>query len=235
MVKKYHKKARKGGRKGGAKKKGTVKQIVKSMLAKEIERKTKYESYTSTPVPGSGLIAQLNMLAQGLDIGQRIGLQIRHKYLRLDYSITNPDFNISRVRCILFWYRQESLNLPNVAAILNSRFIGATPDFNMDSPYTIRTHGQYKILYDRVHETQSGGLTYNPTYGTPQGNAVGGSPMAHGHIRCNLKSHLGQYVDALDTTDMTVGFLGFLFISDSPIFGAQPTIRFQSTLTYTDA
>lgn len=211
---------------------GKVKKLVNSNLEKKFVITP--QSYTQL-IP-DGYTQQLNIMGQGTDVGQRIGIQIRHKSVDIRVSFyQSASIPWSRVRCVLFWYRMETTTQPSASDIIQKV---ADADGNvqmyMDSCYNMRNEGKYKILYDKVVLLTGFNNTPNGDY-EGSSSSVGGVPVQQLRIYKNLKDHIGQYFDGDTRSDMTKGYLGLLLLPDQRNPAQCPYWTMQTVLKYTDA
>lgn len=180
----------------------------------------------------NGVIQQINLIPQGDDVGQRVGDQIRMHNIRLNFSIVNASANFTRVRLILFTFRQERTGAPVVPGDILAE-VGNTQA--VISSYNWRNQSAYSILWDKVFTVSSSNGTL-PISGTA--GAVGGAPCINGSIRKRLKNMIVQYAGGSLTDPTTKGYLGLLWVSDvssAAISSQKPQVMWHQTMRYTDA
>lgn len=207
--------------------------MTKRLVNRLIETKFLISNQSPTFITDAGTIFQQNVLGQGTDIGQRIGDQIRHKSIQIRFALFNANQIFCRVRCILFWWRMETLGSPSATDILETTSSPAAPV----SAYKFRNEGEFQVIYDRVYTlcSNTSSVVSLPVPGVA--GAVEGMPVHNVVLTKNLKNKVGSYVGATSGDNMAKGYLGLLFISDVANAAAnaqRPQIQFSSYLRYTD-
>lgn len=211
-----------------------VKRLINANLEnKYLQGELTFPAYTDT----QGFVYQINIIGQGVDVGQRVGDEVRFRNLDMRFQCVNATTAFARVRTILFWYRQEGAALPSAVNLLATNSVTpAGTNLSIISQYNKRTDGSYQIIYDKVHLVTSTNSANSPIGGAI--NSGGGLPVQTWRIVKNLKKKIGVYSGPINTDPMMKGFLGLLILSDAPTAAAnaqKPQCTFTYTLTYEDA
>lgn len=224
----YKKNTKRKIRRHPHKKRGpTTKQLATRIKKLEHTEELKYiDVLNSTALSTTGTSLVLSVLAQGDDFNNRVGEEVRAKYVncKLRLAKTTPSANINQVRCILFWDLQTNGSGPVIltstladSGLLDNSSITSV----LLSPHNYRCSQRYKILYDKVH-------VLNPDSTTTQ--------MArYIHINKRLGGAKIKYTDSSGTiASLTSRALCFSILSDtSSTTEITPTLCFR--VWYTDS
>lgn len=116
-----------------------------------VEKHALYSNGVVNPDSSSGILSCLNLIAQGDGEGARTGDSIMMKQLHVNFQFTiNSSASNTRVRAIIFNYKQPQGATPVNTFVLQSATINAL--YNHDNA------GLYTILYDRSVNLSNTGL-----------------------------------------------------------------------------
>lgn len=131
-----------------------------SGVAALVNSESKYfDTAITTPAGSTAIVTCLNLIAQGIDVGQRIGNTIRVSQLNIrgQFTIagTAPAFG-TRMRIIIFIERESS------SAATPPTYLDLFTTNSLVAPFNIlNSAGRYRILYDKFITLD---LDSRPTY-----------------------------------------------------------------------
>lgn len=148
MKKHYRKKVTRKVSKG-------VKKYVKKEFDKLVEDKQEVVNIGTYNANNVADYIPLNLMPQGVDQAQRVGMSVRNKslQLRISYGAAVGIVASQRIRFIVLWDRQASGALPTTNSLFASPLAGDT----LLSPLKIESSDRYKILYDQIKCINIGG------------------------------------------------------------------------------
>lgn len=152
----YKKNTKRKQRRRPQKKRGpTTKQLATRIKKLEHTEELKYDdTYNTSAISTTGTLLVLSVLAQGDDFNQRVGEEMRAKYINCKFRfIKAASVNAPQVRILLFWDKQTNgvgpVLLTSTApdtALLDVTTIGSS----LICPHNYRTKKRYKILHDEL-------------------------------------------------------------------------------------
>lgn len=137
-----------------------VKTYVKKEFDKLVEDKQAGGLIAGFDSSYTGTYTLLNGVAQGTNQGQRIGMQLKNKYLILRLIMNqNAGFvGLSeRIRVMLIWDKQPNGAAPTANQLLTITAAGQA----FISPININASKRYRIVYDKLYSLQSRGGANN--------------------------------------------------------------------------
>ncbi len=126
-------------------KKGMVK-LIKKVITQQSEQKFREDTQSNSSIGGGGMIRNMTTIGQGLNFGDRVGIEIQPDLLNFRFHLflnSNPGIPISaRVFVIQNLVDQDPTNLPTDVVTL-------MPNLQQSSV-------PYRILYDRTFDMSLG-------------------------------------------------------------------------------
>lgn len=179
-------------------------------IADVVNTEYKYNpaSGNTSAVDYNGLLGVLNNPAQGITDTTRTGDSIKCQHLTLRGIVSRNPTGDSVFRVILFWVQNP---IPSLTAALILQYAGSVQA--PISPKLYDNRFQTKFLLDRTYTMDTDESTKKFTISMP----------------INRHTQFDQ-----STSTITTGLLYVLFISDASPAGADPTITWNSRLTFTD-